>query len=1407
MPTGSTTAPFLSPAPQSTATEKPGVAQLAHLKGTAGEKYGMAGDLAGINGMGDAASHATMIMQSRQAKIQRWGVGSNQKGFAPPVLDRSVSTGSPAMLAARRADRQSEWGQLDVIGGTAASSPGEDMPATSSFGTFSCAVPGVLGPSTSMPSTQTPNPSLLGLSSHGAEDTESREVAGSNTEHQPNAGAAGMGDIEWVDWMDCYRGYKEMKIRAEAEAMKAKTPKASDSPVSETKQLGYGHATRPSLQEERKPAARVHGRRDGQGDHSFALGSGSGSGAGPMKKKNLVSKMEGWWNAVKSNFVPEYPPGRPNNGESNQGRIKHLPKRSGSIASMTQPKSEYLAPERMAVRGSTSLPLRQVISHNELRHRSQRDDHYETVSVLDSTLADTALLSRNSSSETAMPIPQYMLIPPPPPVRHASTVTEVTEESSNPPSRQELPIRTSLEVRRRQPNLRLELEPHTLAQPSPHSSNSSGSQPRMVPLGMPLRLSESSSRSSLYGQTLGPGLTPDAPRWDETPSPVHTLGQHQGEDREDKPVAPGAELTVGSVRNHIRRRLNGAKEACDASLRRTIDSMTKFVEQERQDISRQEELPVDYFETLNLNDSAVFDADDTGSEVYENEGPRSRAGRNIPIPKDRTQSGASSRSTSRSHSPMPGRHSLLTDAADEDRHFLQALQDLIVMATEVVDSSVHTLKSGPSSCATIIQRIQKIGAKWDEHPDWPGREWYVEILLAVANLGRVLDWWEAEKGFWNFDAETENDQLLFVLKPKEEQRLDQEFRAALSEPRHSPLSTAVSVAEPGKGLSPKAQAIDDLKFLAEHAKSVNIVMELSLQGEIVAYVNDAVLEVLGQVPEDVIDHPITDLLAPGDASVFSEATHQLIEDDNNTVQCRFRFEVHDLAQGEDTERQPGPVYIELEGVGMLMRENNEPSHTMWVMKPVAAIQVEAITDAVFPRDGHISTEGILCRICEREIVAWFFEKHSETCDALHRLEAEIAECNDCLHELRQTVVDLESEVDNPAPNSLAQYQGVLFFTLPDSIAANDEKAATQYLQGVEVRKVAHEHLQDVLHILSTARQIETPYVREEEADLPSSIQNYLSEESEDRLLKIMRWQRPQTSEFALNLLFTHVEEQLKRKHKAVARMQSTIRYSEKTRHEWEDKVNEMLAEQDDGSGTESELGSGGSEGDRSPSEVHATLSIENPESSPPGPRKIAPLARLPITQAHPHRQPSALEEISAPPSIAPTPATSQTIITEPAPPALTSASSEPTMPVQESNVRKVSTQARSEAHSSEVPPPAPSSRGTPSKNGSTKPELITSSPLLMPFGSDRHHRRRISGSQGMRDAPLSPRIPSAALRSSVAQTTIDDFKILKPISRGAFGSVYLAKKVATVQRIPLSCDGVLEWRGLCVVSQDVGWFK
>ncbi|WVR05595.1 hypothetical protein IAU60_002614 [Kwoniella sp. DSM 27419] len=1518
---------------------------------------GIAMDLAGFPALGgDAASHASMIMQSRQAKLQRWRPTSagnqtrDESLLLPPAFNRSTSTGAPAMLAAPRAGRQAQW---DLVQGppTAASSPGEDLPP------IPTGMHHQLHPTTSLTAvpSESPGPKVadrtFGASPMMSNSGPSRfsaspagmgypSVPSQGMERQPSASGT-VGGIEWVDWMDCYKRYKEAKIRAEVEAAKSKTSsQAGDSPVLPTVHspipeeparspkdvdvdtnatpqpsfdTGSAIALTPTTsRDEVGPPSSLSGSmrrrslsirsslslvdprlspiskripiferpRQTSGsstrtDASSSVGTGTGTASG-KKKKNLVNKMEGWWNAVKSNFSSDGQQhvNRPSTlGHQVQNRIPSAPnsRRPSEVPSLpAPPAAALLAPT--PIRRDSALNLRPVVSHADLRSGDIKRSGVDTASIVGSTSADIAHLSRHSSAETtiASSLPHM-------PVRHPSTVPE---EPSFPPSRGS----GSLEARRRQPNLRLELDSNVLKhQPSAHTSDSSNSQgyhPRMVPLASSAfdRTSHGTSRSSSFGQSLGAGLTPGVPRWDQTPSPIYALGSERRGSDENRPVAPGADITIASVRKHVKHRLNAAKESCDLTLRKTIEAITTFVERQREiEVLQPEDLPLDYFDALNLNDSPIIDATDTESEMgdkYEAEGgnsralsssrgpsrrpsisrpafsptkrmsmlpaspsrvtsrrrpsvvPRNYAGRptrNLSLSLDRSQSNTSSRSTSRSRSPMPGvaRSKFASQAThdevvDDDRLFLVALQDLIVLATEVLDSSVNTLASKPACCTEIIQKLQKAGSKWDDHDDWPGRDWYVDILMAVANLSRVLDWWEAEKGFWNFDEEDENEPLLFVMKPsREEPRFDQEFKAALGDSKYSPALAPIVLAErPLSSISldvppesdtqrttqapvvttsgPTRQPVEDLKFLAEHAQSVNIVMELSLHGEQIEYVNDAILEVIGREPEEVLEKPITDLLAPGDASVFAEATQTLVADDNNTVQLRFRFEVHELDDEEQEDRQPGPVYIELEGVGMLMRENNEPSHTMWVLKPVPATQVEAITDAAFPRDGVISTEGILCRICERDIVTWFFEKHNETCDAVHRLEAEISEYDDCLHDLLQTVVKLNSEIDTALPSQPAQYQGVLFFTLPDSIITNEDSPSLPMPQGVEVRKVAHEHLQDVINILNVARHIETPSVQEDEADLPFNVQKYLSRESEEKLQRITRWQRPQTSDRALNLLFTHVEDQLRRKQKAIARMQSTIRYSEKTRHEWEDKVNQILAEREDGSASES--GSDGGDSGHSGSGSQVSPTAENPEYSPPGPRKIAPQARLPITQGHPQRQSSNFLGADRITVTVPTPSSHKSLSMEgtprqpaqasvlkrlpslPAkgtatPPVLSTVSSAPSVPL----AAPVYIPATSPPS---VPAPVPVPMASAPARPRSKPNSRTGSPLLVP--QDKHgHHRRVSTSKAFRDAPLSPRVPSAALASRAAQPSIKDFEIIKPISRGAFGSVYLAKKVAT----------------------------
>ena len=55
----------------------------------------------------------------------------------------------------------------------------------------------------------------------------------------------------------------------------------------------------------------------------------------------------------------------------------------------------------------------------------------------------------------------------------------------------------------------------------------------------------------------------------------------------------------------------------------------------------------------------------------------------------------------------------------------------------------------------------------------------------------------------------------------------------------------------------------------------------------------------------------------------------------------------------------------------------------------------------------------------------------------------------------------------------------------------------------------------------------------------------------------------------------------------------------------------------------------------------------------------------------------------------------------------------------------------------------------------------------------------ISPTASMSGTPLSPRLPSVAPLSRTTPTSIKDFEIIKPISKGAFGSVFLAKKKVT----------------------------
>ena len=225
---------------------------------------------------------------------------------------------------------------------------------------------------------------------------------------------------------------------------------------------------------------------------------------------------------------------------------------------------------------------------------------------------------------------------------------------------------------------------------------------------------------------------------------------------------------------------------------------------------------------------------------------------------------------------------------------MNTLYDIISVATDVIEMSISQLTADPKICERLVTRVQNIGKVWDEHPDWHGRNWYVQVLLAIASLSRVVEWWEAEKQFWNFDDndDEQEEPLLFVMKPPDEDRAaavpstpsmkhemsdtgsvlrvgsEEEARLRMSRTTSAgrrsrddaPKDLLMTPAkEPKEGDHPRSVskydntesarvlATERLRLQAETAQNQNIVIELDLDGDHLIWMNYAWRNVVGYV--------------------------------------------------------------------------------------------------------------------------------------------------------------------------------------------------------------------------------------------------------------------------------------------------------------------------------------------------------------------------------------------------------------------------------------------------------------------------------------------------------------------------------------------------------------------------------
>lgn len=556
---------------------------------------------------------------------------------------------------------------------------------------------------------------------------------------------------------------------------------------------------------------------------------------------------------------------------------------------------------------------------------------------------------------------------------------------------------------------------------------------------------------------------------------------------------------------------------------------------------------------------------------------------------------------------------------------------------------------------------------------------------------------------------------------------------------------------------------------------------------------------------------ISELLVHENKQVFSQATDEMLADNLKTVEVTF---------GVITDDVKAP--FELEGKGMLMynRVTGYPSHTMWVLKPsvkrwpistteiasdtiiiddtapntethplfnspnlpvssaIRNIQASAMRRAVsqgglpvansLDATTHLLTIApALCNICERWVVAAFFEQHSELCVEIHRAEMDVSTCNDSLSELKHYVQGLydittyEVQKLENNPNSAIHEEEDLtnINSDDDSIFGEGLPLEEDHVLPLERRRAELDKYTSMLDIMNVALSIATPGSPDDEADLKDTPDRLncshtkQSAVSKSKIVQILYWRAPLADDADTESLINNIEFITKAKVDAVNRMQDCLDYNERIRnnfqhnvigdHEWSEFVPEKTETTVVPADTKVTSNSVQVEKIKSPVlESEKSTIEENSEIKKQNLfEKIKDWKISTRRSGNGSRSKRARRRNGAtiPPPVSTVPAMSTT--------------STPRI-IEMETIDTPAASPRFPANMTPQPPPPRKSSltGRIQSSGSSTPSLGKS--------------------------PLSP-LPAPIMSARPVPPSIKDFDIIKPISKGAFGSVFLAKKRVT----------------------------
>ncbi|KAL2313458.1 Serine/threonine-protein kinase ppk18 [Schizosaccharomyces pombe] len=566
------------------------------------------------------------------------------------------------------------------------------------------------------------------------------------------------------------------------------------------------------------------------------------------------------------------------------------------------------------------------------------------------------------------------------------------------------------------------------------------------------------------------------------------------------------------------------------------------------------------------------------------------------------------------------------------------------------------------------------------------------------------------------------------------------------------------------------------------------VLELDLDGSVL-FASTNFSQITGISSLELTGKPAA--LLSSDQEIFNAAIEQLLDDDSHSVKIHTvisklpSLEENVFVQDEEMELQSKSV--ELDCVGVLIRDplTSRPSHTLWVLQPLKPTRItrqeigQQLTETlgfgaqllaqhleklqtVPSTDSLPPFETVLCRVCDHEIQNWYFEHHTELCLLIHHAEARAQEANDLLNEQRNALQSLLDSLDDQIEPDVS-YLGVpLAAVLPSSITSSAKSNSRSSLSQ-KIRNYISNMLFDAISYTDSCLAIHLPFIPESttrEDNQPFSEIRLLSPASEVFNAKTLSWCLPHIDDPGLQLMFENTDALVKKKLDAINRLSNIIYYSERVRCEIEDQVQTIIEQSIQVDGYDEPL-----------STTTPTL-IE--------PIQETLMTQSPIIECEPFN--------TVKPSVSPEEVHDISQFNHRNDPPITAASvdSSNSFSVHRSSTNHSSTNSGSPnlSRRNNLAIPIASRRKSVSAvntlygvGSSYTSESFPFSKLTVPV--ERNSFRETESPKPFLSRQIGISTLSSNISSGKGTPSIQDYEIIKPISKGTFGTVYLSRKNTT----------------------------